>query len=179
MNEFVEQCRAEWRRLGVAAGDAEEMAAELAADLAAAEADGQTISGFLGAGASDPSGFAASWAASRGVAPAPEPPRAGIRRGHAALIAFTAIAAVVFIGAVLLLATGEPKLTLLTTGRLTGLPGGSFAPPPSRVLASGAAPIEWVLLAFAGVALGFCAWAWARPGEPATPAAAGHRRSTS
>ncbi|AYG03056.1 hypothetical protein [Gryllotalpicola protaetiae] len=180
MNEFIEQCRAEWKRLGVPEPVADEMADELAADLAAAEADGQSISGFLGAGASDPRGFAASWASSRGVVPAPVLPAAGIRRGRAVLVAFTAVAAIVFVGAVLLLATGEPKIALLTTGRLAGSPaGGTFAPPPSRVLASGAAPIEWVLLAFSVVALGFCAWGWVRRGGLTTQEAAGRRRSTS
>ena len=40
MSEFVEQCRREWKRLGVADPLAEEMAADLASDLEEAEAEG-------------------------------------------------------------------------------------------------------------------------------------------
>ena len=38
MNEFVEECRREWNRLGVPDPVANEMAAELEADLEEAEA---------------------------------------------------------------------------------------------------------------------------------------------
>ena len=40
MNAYVDECRREWKRLGVPDGLAEEMAAELEADLAEAETDG-------------------------------------------------------------------------------------------------------------------------------------------
>jgi hypothetical protein len=40
MTAFVEECRREWKRLGVPDLLAEEMATELEADLAEAEADG-------------------------------------------------------------------------------------------------------------------------------------------
>ena len=40
MSDFVEQCRSEWRRLGVPDPLAEEMAADLASDLSDAEAEG-------------------------------------------------------------------------------------------------------------------------------------------
>ena len=40
MTDFVEQCRLEWRRLGVAEPLAAEMAADLASDLGEAEAEG-------------------------------------------------------------------------------------------------------------------------------------------
>lgn len=67
---FIEECRREWKRLGVPAAVAEEMAAELQADLAEAAADDVPAEELLGAGAHDARGFAASWASERGVVPA-------------------------------------------------------------------------------------------------------------
>jgi hypothetical protein len=40
MNEFVEECRREWKRLGVADPIAMEMALDLTADIEEAEAEG-------------------------------------------------------------------------------------------------------------------------------------------
>jgi len=40
VNEFVEECRREWRRLGVPDPIANEMAADLTADIEEAEAEG-------------------------------------------------------------------------------------------------------------------------------------------
>ncbi len=71
MNEFVEECRREWRRIGVPDAVANEMAADLAADLQEAEADGASAEEVLGSGAFDPRAFAASWAAERGVIQTP------------------------------------------------------------------------------------------------------------
>jgi hypothetical protein len=69
VNDFVEQCRREWRRLRVPDAVANEMAADLEADLAEAEADGASPEEVLGNGVFDPRSFAASWAAERGVIP--------------------------------------------------------------------------------------------------------------
>jgi hypothetical protein len=72
MNEFVEECRREWRRLRVPDPIANEMAADLAADLAEAEAEGASAEQVLGSGAFDARAFAASWATERGIiGPAP------------------------------------------------------------------------------------------------------------
>jgi hypothetical protein len=71
MSDFVEQCRLEWKRLGVSDPLADEMAADLTADLAEAEADGVSADELLGSSASDPRFLAASWAAERGIIPAP------------------------------------------------------------------------------------------------------------
>ena len=71
MSEFVEQCRREWRRLGVADPLADEMAADLTSDLEEAEAEGVSATEYLGASASDPRSFAASWASERGIIPTP------------------------------------------------------------------------------------------------------------
>ena len=71
MTAFVEECRREWKRLGVPDSLAEEMAAELEADLAEAEADGVSAAEILGE--SDPRRFARTWATERGLVPEPQP----------------------------------------------------------------------------------------------------------
>lgn len=68
---FVEECRREWKRLGVPDALAEEMATELESDLAEAEADGVSASELLGE--SDPRRFAATWAGERGLVSEPPP----------------------------------------------------------------------------------------------------------
>ena len=71
MTAFVEECRREWKRLGVPDLLAEEMATELEADLAEAQADGVSAAEMLGE--SDPRRFAAAWARERGLAGEPPP----------------------------------------------------------------------------------------------------------
>lgn len=90
MNDFVEECRREWRRLRVPGHIADDMAAELAADLAEAAPED-----VLGSDALDAPAFAARWAAERGVA-RPRP-----RRRSLLLAATLALVAVAAIGAVL------------------------------------------------------------------------------
>ena len=80
MSDFVEQCRAEWRRLGVPDPLAEEMAADLASDLNEAEAEGVSAEELLGSSSFDPRSFAASWAAERGIIPVPLSRRNARRR---------------------------------------------------------------------------------------------------
>ena len=111
MNEFVEECRREWKRLRVPDPIANEMAADLEADLSEAEAEGASPEEVLGSGAFDPRSFAASWAAARGVAEPPTAatvrpptPRARPRRTLgvlAALAGSAAIGLVVLVGAAL------------------------------------------------------------------------------
>src|SRR5215468_6389882 len=96
MSEFVEQCQAEWRRLGVADPLADEMAADLASDLAEAETEGVSAADYLGSSASDPRSFAAYWASERGIIPAP-PSQEKRRRRPLVLVAFTALAAIAVI----------------------------------------------------------------------------------
>jgi hypothetical protein len=69
MPAFIEECRYEWKRLGVPDAMADEMAAELEADLAEAEADGVSAAEILGE--SDPRRFAATWATERGLVSRP------------------------------------------------------------------------------------------------------------
>lgn len=170
MSDFVEQCRREWRRLGVPDALAEEMAADLASDLGEAEAEGVSVEELLGSSAFDPRSFAASWAAERGVIP--PPPGRGARRRPRALVAFTAVAALAVVVAALLLVTGEPRASVVTVGK----PRNDLSPPLAgrHVLhASLAAPVEWLLLFLAVVALGFAAWLWSswgrRPRPPGVP----------
>jgi hypothetical protein len=92
-DDFVAACRREWDRLHVAAEVAEEMAAELRADLADAAAEGVSAEELLGAGAYDARGFAASWAAERGVVPARRSRRTGVLAGVAVALAAIGIAA--------------------------------------------------------------------------------------
>jgi hypothetical protein len=84
VNPFVEECRREWRRLGVPLHVAEEMAGELEADLADAEADGVSALELLG---TDTRAFAAAWADARGVVPAHPRRRLGLAVGAAVVAA--------------------------------------------------------------------------------------------
>jgi hypothetical protein len=155
MSDFPEQCRREWRRLGVPDPLAEEMAADLASDLGEAQAEGVSVEEYLGRSAADPRSFAASWASARGIVPGTSGGAA--RRRPLVLVAFTALAAIALVVSALLLVTGEPKVTLVQS-RTT--PQGT-----SRSVvhsASAAAPVEWILLLLAVAALGFAAWLWLR-----------------
>jgi hypothetical protein len=175
MTDFVEQCRLEWRRLGVADALAEEMAAELAADLTEAEAEGVSAEEFLG---SSPRSFAASWAAERGIIPAPPSPE-NARRRPLVLVAFTALAAIMLVFAAQGLLTGQPRAALVTSMSGTSdrhLQSPSAAPflplgTHRQVLSLGnpSAPVEWILLSFAIVALGFAAWLWWSRGRSRSP----------
>jgi hypothetical protein len=176
MNDFIEQCRQEWRRLGVADSLAEEMATDLASDLSDAEAEGVSAEEFLGSSAFDPRSFAASWASERGIIP-----RASKATAHPkpiVLTAFTAVAAIALIVAALLLVTGEPKVSVVTSKtRPPHLesPPSSIVPsgPGGHVLSTSAAtPVEWILLVLAIAALGFAAWLWSRWGRSRRPATA-------
>ena len=169
MSDFVEQCRQEWRRLGVPDQLADEMSADLETDLAEAESEGVSAEDLLGSSAHDPRSFAAAWAAERGIIPVP--PTRRTRRRPLVLVAFTAVAAIALFGTALALFTGNPKASIVQTGRPRAhLPGGLVQPGPSRQVLSAnlAAPVEWVLLFLAIVALGFAAWLWANWGRART-----------
>ena len=85
-------------------------------------------------------------------------------------MAFTGVAAITVIVSALLLATGEPKLSLATS-RTTP----RRRQPPSRPVvhqrASAAAPVVWILLLLAIAALGFAAWLWLSWGRLRPPTA--------
>ena len=174
MSDFVEQCREEWKRLGVPDPLAEEMSADLAADLGEAEAEGVSGEEFLGSSIFDPRSFAASWAAERGIIPAP-PSRADARRRPRVLVAFTALAAITSIVAALLLVTGEPKVSLVTSRQTPPhfpAPPATSVPPAAGgqvVTTSASAPVEWILLLLSIVALGFATWLWLSRGRSQPP----------
>jgi hypothetical protein len=175
MSDFVEQCRQEWKRLDVPDPLAEEMASELASDLADAEAEGVSAEELLGSAVFDPRSFAAAWAAERRIIPMP-PNRGTARRRPLVLVAFTALAAIVVLVAALLLATGEPKLSLVKSRPGPHLPAATAVVPPSvhqQVIrsTSASAPVEWILLFLALVALGFAAWLWSNWGRSRPTAA--------
>lgn len=175
MSDFVEQCRQEWRRLGVPDPLAEEMAADLASDLREAEADGVSAEEFLGSSFFDPRSFAASWAAERGIVPVPAS-RGNASRRPLVLVAFTAVAAIALIVAALLLLTGQPRVSVVAsrTTHLPSPPAAFFGPPgPSRLVlhTSASTPVEWILLLLAVVALGFAAWLWSSRGRSQPPTA--------
>jgi hypothetical protein len=92
VRDFVDQCRREWKRLGVPRAVADEMADELSSDLQEG-----TPEDVLGADAGDARSFAHDWAAERGVVP---------RRNRSRIPAALAVVALIpaVIGAVLLLA---------------------------------------------------------------------------
>jgi hypothetical protein len=177
MSDFVEQCRREWKRLGVPDPLADEMAADLTADLEEAAADGVSTEELLGASAFDPASFAASWAAERGII-GTEPGGGRVRRRPLALVAFTAVAALVLILAAVALAAGKPEVSLVAVKKPPPYPtpSGIFVQPGfSRMVAhtnAAAAPFEWILLVLAVVALGFAAWLWSgwRSSPPSRPA---------
>jgi len=100
VNDFVDECRREWRLLRVPDRVADEMAAELAADLGEAAREGVPADEVLGGAASDPRSFAASWAAERGFVRS-----ASTKRGakHVLAAAIAGLAAVAISGAVLLI----------------------------------------------------------------------------
>ncbi len=100
MPAFIEECRYEWKRLGVPDSMAEEMATELESDLAEAETDGISAAEILGE--SDPRRFAATWARERGLVsdPPPKKSRKGLWIGLAVgfVLVFVALPALALIG---------------------------------------------------------------------------------
>jgi hypothetical protein len=174
MSDFVEQCRREWKRLGVHEPLADEMAAELASDLEEAEAEGVSADELLGSSAADPRSFAASWAAERGIVPVP-PRHGNVRRRPLVLVTFTAVAAFALIVAALLLLTGQPKVALVASRPTPHASSVAPSVPPGQITrqvlhpTSASAPVEWMLLLLAIVALGFAVWLWSRWGRSQAP----------
>ena len=131
MSEFVDECRSEWKRLGVPDPVADEMAAELAADLEEAEGEGVSAEEVLGSGAFDSRAFAAAWAAERGVI------RRRLSRGGgrarsvpiAAAIGAFALTAIIGAALVVLASRSAPERLALA------YPGILPAPPPAWVAA--------------------------------------------
>lgn len=116
MSKFVEECRREWKRLGVPDAVANEMAADLTADLAEAEAEGASIEDVLGSSALHPRSFADSWASERGFSlPPTQPAQPARSRRRWLLLMELAAVAVVLVGVLMLLAP-KPHLHSETSG---------------------------------------------------------------
>jgi hypothetical protein len=133
MNDFVEKCLREWRRIGVPDAIANEMAADLDADLRDAAADDVAPEEVLGNGIFDAPSFARSWAAARGVIPpAPVPVlRKDAQRGIAVILAALAVVGIGLLTLVIL----HPAARRVTVSRAgffgpgAGVHRRSIAPP--------------------------------------------------
>jgi hypothetical protein len=133
VNEFVEECRREWRRLEVSESLASEMAADLQADLEEAEAEGVSAEEVLGSGAFDSRSFAAAWAAERGVVGRPSRRRGRLwsSRVPAAVTVLALVVAVLGAALVLLASpSAEGPVDVWSSG-----PALSVSLPRPRVLA--------------------------------------------
>jgi hypothetical protein len=176
MNEFVEECRREWKRLGVADDVAEEMAAEVEADLAEADAEQVPVEDVVGTNARD---FADEWATARGVIS----PR---RRIPWAAVAVAALALVALAGGVLVLTdstSSSSKVALVpfessAVKRLVVVAPSEYPmriaapPPPSATTATNSdgdsRTIGSILLfgALAAIMLLTLFWLWPRRQQP-------------
>ena len=132
MSTYVEECRREWKRLGVPELLADEMATDLEADLAEAQADGVSAAEILGE--SDPRRFAETWASERGLVSEPPPRKRSRKRFWIALavcllfIGFLlGVAGVAFLAKPTLHASGPPP------AGATRIPGLDSASVPSLV----------------------------------------------
>ncbi len=129
MNEFVDECRREWRRLGVPDPVANEMAADLTADLQEAAAEGGSPEDVLGNSAFDPRRFAASWAMAQGVTGPPVSERAPFLRPPL-VVALAAIVGVLTLGAGLALLVGVHGSSFAAVAqRISAVPGPVRIPP--------------------------------------------------
>lgn len=187
MSEFVEECRREWRRLGVPDPVANEMAADLTADLEEAEREGGTPEDVLGTSAFDPRRFAASWAAARGVTGTTDLERPSLWQRPVA-IAFVALLGVLVVGAGLVLVAGRSGSIAVAARRIVAGPIPVVPPGTRRIVGPGPLgafvgthvaglsvhPIAWLLLIVGIVGLGLLAvLCWSLWGGLADPAANG------
>jgi anti-sigma-K factor RskA len=163
MNEFVEACRREWKRLGVADDVAEEMATEVMADLAEADAERVPVEDVVGI---DARVFANDWATARGVI-------RHRRRIPWAAVAVAALALVAIAGGVLVMtdstsSSSEVALVRFDSSAVNRLvvvaPSGHrlsvAAPPPPNATTTTAS----ILLfgALAAIVLVTLFWLWPR-----------------
>lgn len=193
MSEFVEECRREWKRLGVSEPVANEMAADLTADLEEAQAEGGSPEDVLGNSAFDPRRFADAWATARGVTSPPALQRPSFWRPPIA-IALIALLGALIVGAGLVLVVGRSSVAFASR-RIVAGPGSIrlFAPGPVRVTPTGPLgpvvgiagvgvhPLALMLLivgvaGLVGLALAVLCWSpWSGPrrrhrhGDPRTP----------
>jgi hypothetical protein len=123
VSKFVQECRHEWKRLGVPDAVANEMAADLEADLAEAEAEGASAEDVLGSAVFDARSFAASWAAERGVIGPVQATQRFSRRSRM-FVAFAAPAVLAAIGAAIVIFSASPGVERQALARAV-----AFRPP--------------------------------------------------
>jgi hypothetical protein len=179
MNDFVEQCRRAWKRLGVSDPLAEEMATDLASDLSEAETEGVSLEELLGSSAFNPASFATTWAAERGAIP-PEPTAQSQSILHrpltliaVAVLAFGVLSFVVLFGAVLVTHAAPPAVTLrrAATPSLRLLPGPGQVQTVRAHTTVNAVPLLLLFLLLAIIAF-VIAWLWTartRSRRPSAP----------
>jgi hypothetical protein len=184
VNDFVEECRREWRRLGVPDPIASEMAADLTADIEEAEAEGGSAEDVLGNSVFEPQRFAALWAGARGVT-APAAPDETSGRRVVLPVALTALAALLAFVAVALLIGRRSASAAVSVRRILAGPGpgrlfgpGPVSPPFRSFLLGTQFPGQqnWPFVLLAGLILlaGFVLlglavvyWSpWSRRGSP-------------
>ena len=173
MSEFVEECRREWRRLGVPDPVANEMAADLTADLEEAEAEGGSPEDVLGNSAFDPRRFAAAWAVARGVTASPAPAasdRPPFWRLPVAIVLTALLGLLTAAAGVALLVGYRARSFAFAVQRITVAPGphrifapgsgrmvipGPLSPPffGTQVAGVGADPAAWVLFIVGSVGI--------------------------
>ena len=175
MSQFVDECRKEWKRLGVPEPLANEMAADLEADLSEAASEGVSPEEVLGNGFFDARSFAASWASARGVGHPSPRLREKFRLHPLTLalgaLAFVGLAAVGLVlvghgvGSASVAAAAFPRPTPRPTPGIFIGPHHLFVHGPGAALAV----MGWLLLLVGLVGLGVTLWIW-RPWSGRTDA---------
>ncbi len=182
MIEFVQECRREWKHLGVPDPIANEMAADLTADIEEAEAEGGSAEDVLGTSLFDPRRFAAAWAGARGVTAPPVPvdlaaPRLRVRKPWHRPVMVIALTGIGFLMALAAAALVVGRHSSAVAGPVRGIlavPGSTrvFGPdqpmPPFRYFGPSFAVqntgpvtiLAFALLLVALVALGLAVLSW-------------------
>jgi len=162
VNEFVEECRREWRRLGVADPIANEMAADLTADIEEAESEGGSAEDVVGNSAFDPQRFAGQWAIARGVTAPPmisSPPR----RWPALAFGLIGCTALLALGVAVLAGGRQSSAAIASVSRKLGGPKSVHVFPGSPVVLQhfqhfpGAVIVALLLLVVGVVGVGLAA----------------------
>lgn len=176
MSQFVNECRKEWKRLGVPEAVSNEMAADLAADLAEAEAEGASPEEVLGNGVFDARSFAASWATARGVISS-SPRGLGAIRRPPWTVAVSAVASLFAVAVGLAILGGRQASSMAVAAvrrsiNLPIVPGRTIGPRhftivgpplPGRLMFlenNTVHPLGWIMFVAGLLGLGLTLWLW-------------------